>query len=378
MPGAESLECEVLVVGSRIAGATIAALLGEAGRDVILVDRATFPSSTLSTHFFRGAMGVAALRRLGVLDEVLRLGSPKLACEYLYLDGSETPVPGPPQQPGDVGFSLSVRRQPLDHILVRRADREQTVRVLQGTRLVDIKRDGERINGAVLARSGDTVEVRSRFVVGADGRYSPVAAAVDPPLERRDRPVRAMYYQYVTGFPWPGPDPGPEFSLRGDQLAGVFPSDSGVTCVAVSVNLAAFKAVRQSPAASFPQVIAGHRGLAERFGNAKPVSRVFACGPHAHHVRRPVGPGWALAGDASIHLDPWNGFGIDFATTHAIFLAEALLAVLSGGQHEAEALKNYWTRRNEHGMATYQETIELAKDLRALTATDDQSPAATK
>lgn len=378
MPRAESLDCEVLVIGSRIAGSTIAALLGEAGRDVILADRATFPSSTLSTHFFRGAMGVTALRRLGVLDEVLSFGSPKLACEYVYLDGAETPLPGPPQDPGDVGFCLSVRREPLDNVLVQRAGREQTVRVLPGTRLVDVKRSGERVHGAVLVRGGQTLEVQCRFVVGADGRHSRLAAMVDPPLELSDTPVRAIYYQYVTGFPWPGPDPGPELSFLGDQMAGVFPCDSGLTCVAVSVNLATFRAMRQASAASFPQVIAGHRGLAERFGGATPASRVLACGPDPLYVRMPVGPGWALAGDASIHLDPWNGFGIDFATTHATFLAEALLAILGDRTPETEALQTYWTRRNEHGLVTYQATIELAKDLRALTATGERTLAGSE
>ncbi len=153
-------------------------------------------------------------------------------------------------------------------------------------------------------------------------------------------------------------------------MAGIFPCDGGMTCVAVSVNLATFKVMRQASAASFPQVIAGHRRLAERFGSARPVSRVLACGAEPRYVRMPVGPGWALVGDASIHLVPWNGFGIGFAATHATYLAEALLAVLSGREQEAEALHNYWKRRSEHGLATYLQTIELAKDLRALTATD--------
>jgi menaquinone-9 beta-reductase len=373
MPRGESLDCEVLVIGSRIAGSTTAALLGEAGCDVILADRAAFPSSTLSTHFFRGGMGVTALRRLGVLDEVLALGSPKLACEYVYIDGGEAPVLGPPQEPGDLGFCLSVRREPLDDVLVRRAGREPTVRVLQRTRLIDLKRSGDRVAGAVLARDGQTIEVQCRFVVGADGRRSRVAQAANAPLELSDTPVRAMYYQYVTDFRWPGTDPGPEFSLLGDQLAGVFPCDAGMTCVAVSVNLESFEVMRRASAASFPRVIASHRGLAERFRNAIPASRILACGPEPHYVRKPVGPGWALAGDASIHLDPWNGFGIDFATTHATFLAEALLAILSDRRQETGALENYWTRRNEHGLATYQATIERAKDLRTTTATDERT-----
>ena len=364
----ESLECEVLVIGGRVAGSTLATLLGQAGHDVIVADRAAFPSPTLSTHFFRGAGGVAVLARLGVLEEVLALGPPELACQYEYAGGRDDFRLGPPQDPGQAGFCLSVRREPLDDILVRRAAREPGVRVLQRTRLVALTRHGGRVAGAVLAGDGDKVQVRSRFTVGADGRHSRVARAAGAGLERTDQPARALYYQYVRGFPSPGPDPGPEFSLRGDEIAYVFPSDDGVTCVAVSVNLAVFQQIRRSLASAFPAMIAAHRGLAERFQQAEPVSRIFGCGPEVSYVAQPAGPGWALAGDASIHQDPWTGMGIDFASTHATFLAEALLEVIDGQRPEAAAVADYRSRRNEHGLAIYQETTELAKDLRAVSA----------
>jgi flavin-dependent dehydrogenase len=114
----------------------------------------------------------------------------------------------------------------------------------------------------VLGCGGETLEVRARITVGADGRHSLVAKSVDAELEQSDRPARALYYQYVRGFPSPSPGPGPEFSFRGDEIAYVFPSDDFVTCVAASVNLNAFAAVRRSLDASFPKMIAAHRGIA--------------------------------------------------------------------------------------------------------------------
>jgi 2-polyprenyl-6-methoxyphenol hydroxylase-like FAD-dependent oxidoreductase len=64
---------DVLVVGARIAGSVTASLLGEAGYRVLLVDATSFPSDTISTHFFRGAGLVSVLERLGVLDTALAL-----------------------------------------------------------------------------------------------------------------------------------------------------------------------------------------------------------------------------------------------------------------------------------------------------------------
>jgi 2-polyprenyl-6-methoxyphenol hydroxylase-like FAD-dependent oxidoreductase len=83
-------EVDVLIVGARVAGSILATRLGMVGWRVLVVDRATFPSATISTHFFRGEWCVAALEHIGVLPEVLATGAPPLVREYGAdaLDGS--------------------------------------------------------------------------------------------------------------------------------------------------------------------------------------------------------------------------------------------------------------------------------------------------
>ena len=66
---------DVIVVGARCAGGPTAMLLARRGYRVLLVDRATFPSDTLSTHFIKPP-GVAMLRRWGLLDQVIASGCP--------------------------------------------------------------------------------------------------------------------------------------------------------------------------------------------------------------------------------------------------------------------------------------------------------------
>ncbi len=159
-----------MIVGARVAGSTLACLLGAAGWRTLVVDRARFPSPTLSTHFFRGAGCAGVLGRLGVLDEVLACGSPPLVREYNAdaLTGSHTI--DPPQDPGDVGLCLSVRRETLDEILVRRARRESTVDVLEGTALGGLLVADGRVTGVEIADDAGAQRVRARLVVGAGGR----------------------------------------------------------------------------------------------------------------------------------------------------------------------------------------------------------------
>jgi 2-polyprenyl-6-methoxyphenol hydroxylase-like FAD-dependent oxidoreductase len=66
---------DVIVIGARVAGASTAMLLARRGLDVLLVDRAAFPSDTLSTHQVQ-LPGVARLRRWGLLDALDAAGTP--------------------------------------------------------------------------------------------------------------------------------------------------------------------------------------------------------------------------------------------------------------------------------------------------------------
>ena len=66
-------EYDAIVVGARCAGSPTAMLLARKGYRVLVVDRSTFPSDTLSTHLIH-APGVAALDRWGLLDEVIASG----------------------------------------------------------------------------------------------------------------------------------------------------------------------------------------------------------------------------------------------------------------------------------------------------------------
>ena len=359
-------EVEVLVVGARVAGSILATLLGQAGRRVLVVDRATFPSATISTHFFRGEWCVSALDRVGVLSDALATGAPPLVREYNAdaLEGSWSI--DPPQDPGSIGYCLSVRRETLDTILVERARREPTVAVLENTSMQSLTFEGDRVLGATIMTDTGARFVRARVVVGADGHASRVAREVGAETQELIPASRAMYYRYLHGMEGPeGAPDGPEFSAGDDDLAYVFPSDDDYACVAISYNLADYAVARTHAEEAFQERIDAHPFIAERAAAATPSGRLWACGPRDAVVRHPVGPGWALVGDASMLQDPWTGNGMDYASTHAGFLAESIDDVLASRSTESAAWETYHRRRDEHGLPGWRETGELGKDLNA-------------
>lgn len=359
---------DAIIIGARVAGATLAAFLGDAGYRVLLIDRAHFPSSTLSTHFFRGSRAVAVLHTLGLLPHVLALGAPPLVCQYSYTVGGATPTVRPPQEPGAIGYALSVRREALDELLVRRATASPTVEFLDGTRLSAVLWDGARVSGAQLATPAGPRTVRARLLIGADGRHSLVARAVGAANEAWDPPHRALYYVYLRDYAAPrgGVPDGPEFSRIGDEMAYVFPSDAGLACMALSVNPGEYAQLRTRGLARFRERLTCHHGLAERFAAATVASRLLGTGPEPSYVRAPAGPGWALVGDAGMHQDPWGGHGIDMPMTHATALAQGVTAWFSGAESEESVLGTYQRERNEPGLALYEFVTRVGRDLRVL------------
>lgn len=365
MPAAS--EVDVLIVGARVAGSILAALLGACGRRVLVVDRATFPSDTLSTHFFRGSGCGAVLDGVGVLDSVLATGAPRLVREYNAdaLTGAATT--DSPQDPGDLGFNLSVRRLTLDAILVDRARSEPTVDLHERAIFRGLLRERDRVVGGVIESERGPVEVRSRFVVGADGHASRVAREVGALVQEGVPPFRVIYYRYVRRFEGSeGVPDGPEFSIGDDEMVYVFPSDDGLTCIALSLNLRDYARLRTNGENGFRERVSAHPFIGPRAARATEVGRLRACGPRPVEARVPAGPGWALVGDASMHIDPWTGEGMDNAAVQATFLAEALEAVLAGRCAEADALADYHRKRDEHGLERMRENVRLGRNLNLL------------
>lgn len=221
---------------------------------------------------------------------------------------------------------------------------------------------GDRVVGAAGSSADGDWVVRARCVIGADGRNSTVARRVDAPLQAYERAHRGFYYRYF--YDMPGPRDGAEFHEGDDERAYVFPSDNGVTCVAVSLPLVLFNWVRSTPELGFAAALRGYPGLRERVFDATEFGPLLGCGPTPNYIRWPFGASWALVGDASIHQDPWSGVGMDQASVYATFLADAVDRWLSRLLSESDAMAEYACRRDADALARYERTVLLSRDLR--------------
>ena len=255
----EHVTADVVVVGARCAGAATAMLLAQAGHDVVVVDRATSPSDTLSTHAIaRG--GVVQLQRWGLLDRVLDSGAPALRrIEFHAVD--ELIVRSVKDRHG-VDLLIAPRRHVLDPIL-QDAAVEAGARLRTGFTVDDVLYDTEgRAVGVAGRYGGRPTEVRARFVVGADGLRSRVARAVGAPIIESHPAVGATHYRYYRGT-WPAI----EYHLGELGLAGVFPTHGGEGCVWVCTPDAV--AVAERRRASSPDEALAASGVTAHVSHAR-------------------------------------------------------------------------------------------------------------
>jgi len=358
------MDYDVIIVGARVAGSALATLLGERGHRVLVLEKAHFPSDTLSTHFFRSP-ALRVFERLGVLDEV-RSAAPPLRTVWNYMDGHviSEPVNAPEEH---LRYFLCERRVTLDWILFRRLARESTVDVRQGANVKElIWRDGQ-VTGVRWREADGTKEAEARVVVGADGVYSTLARSLKPVYENQFPVQRCMYYTYFQGIEPLGETPFAEHHFVSNTLTYVFPTDGNLTLVAVSAPISEFASFKKEPLKRMRTHLDSLPLLAARLHRAEVAAEVKGAGNIPCYQRVPYGPGWALVGDAQQVMDPWSGMGIDHATTHASLLADSLHRFLCDDVPWEEAMTGYHSQIRKWSEKTYRRTSTYAADLRPMT-----------
>lgn len=345
-------EYDVIVVGARCAGSPTAMLLARKGYRVLVVDKARFPSDTVSTHLIHPP-GVAALRRWGLLDRVVATGCPPI--DTYRFDFGSLLIAGSPAIDGEP-VAFAPRRTVLDELLVAAA-REAGAEVREGFGVDEVLTDGGRVVGIRgHRRDGAPVTERARVVVGADGRHSLVARAVQPEQYHQKRPLLAAYYAYWSGLPMEGRFDTYVRPYRGIAL---WPTNDDLTLVIVGWPYTEFEANRADIEANYLKTLDLVPELADRIGVACRETR-FAGTPVPNYFRRPYGPGWALVGDAGYNKDFITAQGIQDAFHQAELCSVALDDALSGARPFDVAMDEYQATRDEQALAMYEFTCELA------------------
>lgn len=343
---------DAIVIGARCAGSPTAMLLARHGHRVLVVDRATFPSDTISTHLVHPP-GVAALQRWGLLDRVVATGCPPIDT-YAFDFGPFT-IAGAPGT-ADSPVAYGPRRTLLDKLLVDAAA-EAGAEIRERFTVSDLVVDDGRVTGIRgHTKGGATVTERARVVIGADGLHSLVARAVRPEQYHEKPQLLCGYYTYWSGLPMHGRF---EAYIRPDRAFAAWPTNDDLTLVIGGWPFAEFEANKRDIEGNYLAMFDLAPDFADRIRGATREAR-FVGTAVPNFFRKPYGPGWALVGDAGYHKDFITSQGIHDAFRDAELCATALDQAFSGTRSFEEALGGYQTTRDEHVLPIYEFTTQLA------------------
>jgi 2-polyprenyl-6-methoxyphenol hydroxylase-like FAD-dependent oxidoreductase len=328
---------DVVIAGARCAGASTAMLLARRGLRVLVVDPEKRGSDTLSTHaLMRG--GVLQLHRWGLLDVIKSAETPALRKTTFHY--GDEPLEVPIQERDGIDALYAPRRTLLDSVLVDAA-LAAGAEVVHGRSVVGLLGSpGDRICGAQIAGADRRViDVAADLVIGADGVRSRVARILETDHTYTTPHAAASIYGYwknlgLAGYHW--------FYDVGASV-GSIPTNDGDTCVFILLPPTRFESARHHGLEALyhellsevSPLLASEVASSERSGKL----RAFAGVPG--FLRRCVGPGWALVGDAGYFRDPITAHGITDALRDAELLARA---VVEGGD---DALAAYQATRDD-------------------------------
>lgn len=348
---------DAIIVGARVAGSPLAMLLARKGYRVLLVDRARFPSDTISTHHIHQP-GVARLKRWGLLGKV-RASNVPATRDIIFDVGPFALRAAPPAAADGTAEAYAPRRRVLDQILVDAAV-EAGAELREGFSVEELTTDSRGVVTGIRGRGarGPALTERARIVVGADGARSFVARQVEAPVYFDRGMLTANYYSYWSGVELDTvelhPRPGP--------LIVADKTNDGLTMVTVVRPKGEFDLMRSNVEAEFMRALDEHApSLAARVRSGRREERFAGTGFLPNLFRKPYGPGWALVGDAGYVKDPATAQGITNSFSHAELLAEAIDEGLSGRRRMNEALADYERRRNGEVTAMFEHTVQLAR-----------------
>lgn len=344
------IHTDVVVVGARCAGSTVAQFLRRRGVEVCLLDRATFPRDTISTHMFQFT-GAAVLAELGVLSDLQATGAPAHREYAITVDGIDLTQALDRVAPDPPG-GYSIRRHLLDAILLRSA-REAGVDVRESARVTALLHDHrQRVCGVVAEDELGPFEIRASVVVGADGRASTVAKLVGAKAYDVRPNERFACWGYFEGYA-PEPVARMHFHKIRENAFFAWPSDSGLLTVIVMPPKSQSASFLANESANFSQLVSQCGPIAAQLDGATRVGGLRRLQKYPGYFRCSAGPGWVLVGDAGHFKDPILGQGMSDAFRQSRELATAIASGLEGSVPIDDSLQRWWRWRDSDARQMY-------------------------
>ncbi len=332
---------DVLVIGGGPAGSTIAALLAEQGKSVILIDKDQHPRFHIGESLL--PFNVPLLDQLGVLAQVEQIGMPKFGIEFVSPD-HERPsfLEFSSGWHKDMSYSFQVRRSEFDHILLKNAA-AKGANVIESTRVtaVDFPSEGGVI-ATVAGLAGEVAQHRARFVVDASGRDSFLAGQMKVKRRNPRHASAAIFGHFTDADRLPSRQAG-HISIFwfAHGWFWFIPLLDGTTSVGAVCAPAIVKNRQGDVTALFRTLIESCPALAARLKKAVLIGEATGTGNYSYSTTQSSSARYLMIGDAAGFIDPVFSTGVYLAMRGAVKAASVVSTCLEDPAQAQQVLRRF-------------------------------------
>ncbi len=348
-----SLQSKICIVGAGPAGATTSLFLSKMKIPHMIVDASTFPRDKVCGD----ALDLKVMRVLNYLDaDIVKneiLPNPNFAkaggCR-IVISKNVTHNLVLPKQSDDAPypFFFISKRAYFDNFLFNKL-KSDYAEIHTGIKIKDVKKtgDGWRLLGQGAAGE---VEIKTDFVIGADGDHSAVLRGIGARKINRQNYAAALrqYWKGVTGL---HADNYLEVYLpKSLPLAylWIFPLPNGEANVGCGLLSDIIQKQSVDLKKLLKQLITEDETLADRFKHATPLESPVGWGlPLASEGKNASGDGYLLVGDAASLVCPTTGEGVGPGMMSGYIAARFIERAYNAGKYDELMFRNYTREINK-------------------------------
>jgi 2-polyprenyl-6-methoxyphenol hydroxylase-like FAD-dependent oxidoreductase len=330
------------VVGGGPGGAVLALLLARQGVRVLLLE-----AHLDFEREFRGdtvhPSTQELLDELGLYDRLLELPHAKFFEFPTHFPDGTVSAPSGRRVRSKFPDMLDVPQARLIDMLVREAQQYPNFELKLGARAEELIEENGVINGVRYRAADGLHEVRTRLVVGADGRFSRIRQLAGLELTVEPEPVDLLWLRL------PRSENDPERAhgvyLAADGIAAVMARDTDWQ-VGYALPRGEYQRLRAEGLESFRRAVARRIPfLEQRVELIQSWQQTSLLQIDIGRVNRWFRPGLLLIGDAAHVMSPVGGVGINYAIQDAVVAANLIGDPLRRGKLQMHHLECVQRRR---------------------------------
>ncbi|WP_395747300.1 NAD(P)/FAD-dependent oxidoreductase [Prosthecobacter sp.] len=337
---------DVIIIGGGPAGSTAATTLRQAGRSVLVLEKAKFPRFHIGESLL--PYNRAVFDELGVWPKIEAAGfMMKRGAQFWMGDGSiHTRLNFSRGSFTEFPEAIQVERAKFDDLLLRHAE-ELGAEVREEAIVTEHRVEKDRVTVKFRAKDGSEQEVQGAFLMDASGLGN-FTANRENLREYYPGHKKIAIFGHYSGVQMPeGGEKGDILIIRRENSwFWMIPLEDDKTSVGLVLDQADFKALKQEPQQVFDDAVLSAKAVHDRMINAKVITQGHVLTDFSYTNRKLVSERLVRVGDASGFIDPIFSSGVMLAMTSGRRGAQVVHQALVAGKALTFAMKRYeWTTR---------------------------------